>query len=151
MTDWLINFYPWTKALHIMAVMAWMAGLFYLPRLFVHHVERAKGNEEMAATFVMMEQKLFKLIMNPSLIATWVFGLAVAFTPGSVDWTGDIWFHIKLVLVAAMTWFHHWCGRRRKDLAAGTDHRTGRTYRLMNEVPTVLMVGIVLLVVVRPF
>lgn len=148
--DLLSALYPWTKALHIMAVIAWMAGLFYLPRLFVHHVERAEGHATAVEIFEMMEVKLLRLIMNPAMIATWVFGLAVAFTPGVVSWSLDLWFHAKLVLVLAMTWFHHWLGLRRKDLAAGRNQVTGRGYRIMNEVPTVLMVGIVILVVVRP-
>ena len=151
MLGWLTELYPWTKALHIMAVIAWMAGLFYLPRLFVHHVERAKGNAEMADVFAMMERKLLRLIMNPAMAAAWVFGLMVALTPGVVDWGGDVWFYVKLAAVLAMTWFHHWLARCRKDLLNGTDTRSGRTYRLMNEVPTVLMVIIVIMVVVRPF
>jgi putative membrane protein len=148
MTDLLSALYPWTKALHIMSVISWMAGLFYLPRLFVHHVERAGMTGEMHDTFAMMEHKLLRVIMNPAMIATWVFGLMLVFTPGIVDWS-DVWPWTKGLAVLAMTWFHHWLGRRRKDLAAGRDHRTGRTYRLMNEVPTVLMIVIVLSVVVR--
>ena len=147
MSDLLATLYPWTKALHIMSVIAWMAGLFYLPRLFVHHVEQA-DNARMNETFQMMERKLFKLIMNPSSIATWVFGLMLVFTPGIVDWT-MVWPWTKAVAVIAMTWFHHWLGWRRKDLEAGTNTVTGRQYRMMNELPTLLMVVIVLSVVVK--
>ncbi|WP_136636093.1 protoporphyrinogen oxidase HemJ [Pseudooceanicola onchidii] len=147
MTDLLASLYPWTKSLHIMSVIAWMAGLFYLPRLFVHHVEQA-DNAQMRETFQMMEKKLLKLIMNPASIATWVFGLMLVFTPGIVDW-GMVWPWTKAVAVIAMTWFHHWLGKRRKDLEAGTNSVTGRQYRMMNEVPTLLMVVIVLSVVVK--
>ena len=144
MTDLLIWLYPWTKAFHIMAVIAWMAGLFYLPRLFVYHVEEPQAG----ATFEVMERKLLRAIMNPAMIATWVFGLCLVFTPGLVDW-GMVWPWTKAGAVLAMTWFHHWLGRRRKAFAAGTNQLTGRQYRMMNEVPTLLMAVIVISVVVR--
>lgn len=140
--------YPWVKAFHIVSVISWMAGLFYLPRLFVHHVERAGSTGETHDTFVMMEQKLLRVIMNPAMIATWVFGLLLVATPGIVDWS-SIWPWLKAGGVLGMTWFHHWLGLRRKELAAGTNTRSGRTYRLMNEVPTVLMIVIVFSVVVK--
>lgn len=145
MTDLLSLAYPWTKAFHIIAVISWMAGIFYLPRLFVHHVEQKGGNDPV---FEMMEEKLFRVIMNPAMIATWVFGLCLVFTPGIVDW-GSAWPWIKAAGVLGMTWFHHWLGRSRKELAAGRNTVNGRQYRLMNEVPTVLMVVIVIAVVVR--
>ena len=148
MTDLLITLYPWTKAFHIMAVISWMAGLFYLPRLFVHHVERAGDIADLASVFSMMEDKLLRVIMNPAMILTWIFGLLLVVTPGVVDWTG-IWPWTKAGSVLAMTWFHMWLGFRRKDLAAGNFRVTGRQFRLMNEVPTVLMVVIVLSVVVK--
>lgn len=147
MADLLATLYPWTKSLHIMSVIAWMAGLFYLPRLFVHHVEQA-DNAQMDETFRMMERKLLKLIMNPSSIATWVFGLMLVMTPGIVDWS-MVWPWTKAVSVLAMTWFHHWLALRRKDLEKGTNTVTGRQYRMMNELPTVLMIVIVLSVVVK--
>lgn len=147
MTDLLATLYPWTKSLHIMAVISWMAGLFYLPRLFVHHVEQGNAAET-GATFLMMERKLLKIIMNPASIATWVFGLMLVFTPGIVDW-GLVWPWTKAAAVLAMTWFHHWLARRLKDMEAGTNRVTGRQYRMMNEVPTLLMVVIVLSVVVK--
>jgi putative membrane protein len=96
----------------------------------------------------MMELKLFKLIMNPSMISTWVFGLCLVFTPGIVDWS-SVWPWTKAISVLAMTWFHHWLGLRRKDFVSGSNTRTGRTYRMMNELPTVLMIVIVLSVVVK--
>ena len=147
MTDTLITLYPWTKAFHIMSVIAWMAGLFYLPRLYVHHVEQA-NNAQMDETFQMMQKKLLKLIMNPAMIATWVFGLLLVFTPGIVDWS-RVWPWTKALSVLGMTWFHHWLALRRKDLEKGTNTVTGRRYRMMNELPTLLMVIIVLSVVVK--
>lgn len=145
MTDLLAALYPWTKAFHIMSVIAWMAGLFYLPRLYVYHVEQGKERDELFQT---MEHKLFRVIMNPAMIATWVFGLCLVFTPGIVDWAAA-WPWVKAAGVLGMTWFHYWLGQRRKDFVAGTNHFSGRQYRMMNEVPTILMVAIVLAVVVK--
>lgn len=144
----LVEFYPWLKAFHIMSVLAWMAGLFYLPRLYVHHVERAQNNAEMESVFSMMEMKLLRLIMNPSMIATWVFGLLLVGT-GSVDWSA-VWPYTKLAAILGMTWFHMWLAKHRKLLAAQSYETTGRTYRIMNEVPTLLMIVIVISVVVKP-
>ncbi len=148
MTDILIALYPWTKALHIMSVITWMAGLFYLPRLFVYHVEQAGTAPGLAPVFDMMEVKLLRAIMNPAFVATWVFGLCLVFTPGLVDWS-QIWPWTKAAAVLVMSWFHHWLGWRRKDLLNGTNRWTGRQFRMMNELPTVLMVIIVLSVVLR--
>jgi len=148
MTDLLITLYPWSKALHIMAVISWMAGLFYLPRLFVYHVEQASENQELATAFEMMENKLLRVIMNPAMVATWVFGLMLVFTPGVVGWAW-VWPWTKAVSVLTMTWFHMWLGLRRKELAKGQNRLTGRQFRMMNEVPTVLMVIIVLSVVLK--
>ena len=146
--DILIEAYPWVKALHIMAVLSWMAGLFYLPRLFVYHAEHAEAGSEMDETFQIMEFKLLRVIMSPASIVTWLAGLALVFTPGIVDWS-DLWPWVKGACVLAMTWFHHWLMIRRKDFAAGRNRVTGRQFRMMNEVPTVLMVLIVLSVVVK--
>ena len=150
MADFLAYMYPWTKSLHVMSVLAWMAGLFYLPRLFVHHTERVTVGGETDELFQMMEMKLLRLIMNPAMIATWIFGLALAVTPGIVDW-GAVWPYTKAASILAMTWFHHWLGLRRKEFVAGTNSRSGRDYRIMNELPTVLMVVIVVSVIARPF
>ena len=147
MTEILSWAYPWTKSLHVISVIAWMAGLFYLPRLYVYHVERPEADD---ALFQTMERRLIRAIMNPAMIATWFFGLALVFTPGIVDW-GQVWPWTKAAGVLAMTWFHHWCSVRRKELAAGTNTRTGRQYRIMNEVPTLLLVLIVVSVIARPF
>lgn len=148
--DLLAAAYPWTKSLHIISVISWMAGLFYLPRLYVHHTERVAVGGETDALFQMMEYKLLKVIMNPAMIATWVFGLALVATPGAVDW-GALWPYMKAVCVIAMTWFHMWLAARRKEFVAGENHRSGKTYRIMNEVPTVLLLVIVISVVVKPF
>lgn len=148
MSDLLALAYPWTKAFHIMAVIAWMAGLFYLPRLFVYHAEQVGQSGTTHDLFQTMELKLLRVIMNPAMIATWILGLCLVFTPGIVDWSA-IWPWTKTVGVLGMTWFHHWLGLRRKDFLRGDNQLTGRHYRMMNEVPTVLMVLIVLSVVVR--
>ncbi|MGR3316685.1 protoporphyrinogen oxidase HemJ [Roseovarius indicus] len=145
MTDLLAIAYPWIKAFHIMAVISWMAGIFYLPRLFVYHVEQKNGEDPI---FEMMEEKLLRVIMNPAMVVTWVLGLCLVFTPGIVDW-GSVWPWVKAAGVLAMTWFHHWLAKRRKDFKEGRNTLTGRQYRMMNEVPTLLMVVIVLAVVVR--
>jgi putative membrane protein len=148
-TDILLVIYPWAKAMHIASVLAWMAGLFYLPRLFVYHAEQVTPALTSAhPLFVTMERKLFRLIMNPAMISTWIFGLILVVTPGVVDWS-MVWPWIKTASVLGMTWFHHWLGQRRKDFEAGTNSRTGRNYRLMNEVPTLLMLAIVFSVVVK--
>ncbi|MCR9087956.1 MAG: protoporphyrinogen oxidase HemJ [Rhodobacteraceae bacterium] len=148
--DFLSGVYPWTKALHLISVIAWMAGLFYLPRLFVYHVERVDTASDTDALFQVMEAKLLRLIMNPAMIAAWLFGLALIATPGVIDW-GAVWPYTKFASVLGMTWFHHWLGLRRKDFLSGANTRSGRDYRLMNEVPTVLMVIIVISVIVKPF
>lgn len=149
-SDFLVSAYPWVKSLHVISVISWMAGLFYLPRLFVYHTEKVNQGSETDQTFQTMELKLFRAIMNPAMVAVWVFGLMLVFTPGVVDW-GEIWPWAKATSVLIMTWFHHWLGWRRNDFLNGTNTLTGRQYRLMNEVPTVLMVIIVLSVIARPF
>lgn len=147
MTELLTTLYPWTKAFHIIAVIAWMAGLFYLPRLYVYHAERVKPGET-DRMFQTMELRLLRAIMAPSMLAVWGLGLLLVFTPGVVDWE-QIWPWTKAAGVLAMTWFHHWLGKRRKDFVAGTNRVTGRQFRMMNEVPSVLLVLIVLSVVIK--
>lgn len=148
MTDLLSDAYLWIKSFHIMAVIAWMAGLFYLPRLFVYHVEQVGQSGTTHEMFQTMERRLLRAIMNPAMIATWVFGLCLVFTPGIVDWS-LVWPWTKAGGVLGMTWFHHWLGLRRKDFLNADNSLTGRQYRMMNEVPTILMVLIVLSVVVK--
>ncbi|MGI9395072.1 MAG: protoporphyrinogen oxidase HemJ [Boseongicola sp.] len=146
----LTQVYPWVKALHIVAVVSWMAGLLYLPRLFVYHVESADQNSASDEIFQTMERRLLVVIMRPAMVATWLFGVLLALTPGVLDW-GAIWPWSKAAAVIAMTWFHHWCATERKALAEGQISKSGRHYRLMNEVPTVLLIVIVISVIVRPF
>lgn len=148
MTELLSIAYPWIKAFHIMSVLSWMAGLFYLPRLFVYHAEQITIGSETDRLFQTMESKLQKLIMRPAMISTWLFGLILVFTPGIVDWT-TLWPWLKGVGVIAMTWMHYWLYLRRVDFAQGHNTRPGRRYRLMNEVPTILMIVIVLAVVLK--
>ncbi|MDZ4097471.1 MAG: protoporphyrinogen oxidase HemJ [Methylophilaceae bacterium] len=148
MGDFLANWYLWTKALHVMAVISWMAGIFYLPRLFVYHTESVQTGSDTDKMFQVMERRLLKAIMNPSLIVTWVLGLALVMTPGIVDWS-MIWPWTKLASVLAMTWFHIWLAMRRKDFVENRNALTGRHYRMMNEVPTLLMIVIVLSVIVK--
>lgn len=148
MGDFLAWFYPWTKSLHVIAVLTWMAGLFYLPRLFVYHVERVATGSDTDALFQTMEMKLYRYIMNPSMIAVWVFGLMLVFTPGIVDWSA-VWPYTKGASILAMTWFHHWLGLRRKEFVAGQNKLSGKRYRMMNELPTLLMLVIVISVIVK--
>ena len=149
MLGWLLPFYDWVKALHVMAVIAWMAGLFYLPRLFVYHAERATPGSELDQTFQVMEQKLLRVIMNPAMIVAWIAGLLLI-GMGGLDF-GSVWGWAKLLSVIAMTAAHGWMAARRREFAEGRNTRTGRTYRLANEIPTVLMLIIVVAVIVRPF
>lgn len=146
--DLLVVAYPWTKSLHVIAVVAWMAGIFYLPRLFVYHAEVAGAAGPTHELFGTMERRLLRAIMTPAMLATWAFGLLLVATPGVVDWAMT-WPWLKAAAVLAMTWFHHWCAARRREFAAGANRREGRTYRIMNEVPTLLLVLIVVSVIVK--
>ena len=148
-TDFLINSYPWIKSGHIIAVIAWMAGLFYLPRLFVYHAGQAATGSDADIMFQVMERRLLRLIMNPAMIAAWGFGVLLAATPGVVDWTA-LWPWAKLAGIVSLTWYHHWLARRRVDFVRGDNRFEARTYRIMNELPTVLVVIIVISVVARP-
>lgn len=153
MTDLLANFYPWIKSMHVMSILAWMAGLFYLPRLYVYHVEGLKKQgvvrgSDMDLLFQHQERLLMKAIMNPAMISSWLFGLMLVFTPGIVDWS-SIWPWTKAAGVIGMTWFHMWCGAKRKQFVEDSNVLTGRQYRMMNEVPTVFMIVIVLSVIVK--
>lgn len=147
--EWLADIYPWVKALHIISVIAWMAGLLYLPRLFVYHCGAAAGSIQ-SETFKVMERRLLRGIMNPAMGAAYVFGIALLLTPGVVDWA-DGWLHVKLTLVVVLTAYHHALVRWWKAFAADANARSARFYRAMNEVPTVIMIAIVVMVVVKPF
>ncbi|MDT8857609.1 protoporphyrinogen oxidase HemJ [Paracoccaceae bacterium Fryx2] len=146
--EFLAGAYLWVKAFHVISVLAWMAGLFYLPRLFVYHVEQVEKGSATDAMFQVMERRLLKAIMNPAMISTWVFGLMLVLTPGIVDWS-MVWPWAKAGSVLAMTAFHMWLGARRKAFVAGENRLNGRRYRMMNEVPTLLMLVIVLSVIVK--
>lgn len=148
MEDFLAGLYPWVKFLHVISVISWMAGLFYLPRLFVYHAERVGQGNPTDELFQVMERRLLRAIMNPAMIASWVFGLALVLTPGIVDWT-MLWPWLKAGSVLGMTAFHLWLAARRRDFAEGRNSVTGRRYRMMNEVPTLLMIVIVASVIVK--
>lgn len=147
--DGLAPAYPWIKALHIMSVIAWMAGLLYLPRLFVYHCEAAPGSPE-DRRFQQMERRLLRAIMNPAMIAVYLFGGLLLLVSPFVDWSLG-WLYVKLTMVGVLTWAHHAMALWRKAFAEGRNRRPARFYRLMNEVPTLAMIVIVIMVVVRPF
>ena len=138
----------WVKALHVIAVIAWMAGLLYLPRLFVYHCEAGPGSER-SAMLKVMARRLLRAIMTPAMIATFAFGGWLLVDPG-VDWSGG-WIHAKLVLVLGLAAFHGVLARWRRDFDADRNRRTRKFYRIANEVPTALMIAIVIFVVVKPF
>ena len=139
--------YDWLKAFHVIAVIAWMAGMLYLPRLFVYHSEAPKGSIQ-SETFKIMERRLLKAIINPAMIVTWVLGLVLVWQGGW--WTAG-WLHGKLLLVVILSGLHGIYVRRLKEFADDRNTRPARYYRILNEVPTVLMIGIVILVIVKPF
>jgi putative membrane protein len=147
--SFLLPLYPWIKALHIIAVIAWMAGLLYLPRLFVYHCDVPRGSAE-SERFKVMERRLLKQIMTPAMIAVWVLGLLLVATPGVLDWSAG-WWHVKLLLVILMSGFQGGLSRWRRDFLEDRNTRSQRFYRIANEIPTVLMVIIVIMVVVKPF
>jgi protoporphyrinogen IX oxidase len=139
--------YLWIKAFHVIAIIAWMAGMLYLPRLFVYHSETQKGSIQ-SDTFKIMERRLLKAIINPAMIVAWVLGLILVWQGG---WYASGWLHAKVLLVLILSGFHGFLSRLVKDFAADRNARPARFYRMINEVPTVLMIGIVILVIVKPF
>lgn len=145
MQEFLASFYLWIKAAHFIAVISWMAGLLYLPRLFVYHTRVVVGSEQ-DLLFRLMEVKLLRLIMNPAMIASWVLGLLLIAVPG----VGGAWFYVKLAAVVALTIFHMALGRWRRQFEQGRNSRSEKFYRMANEVPTLLMILIVVMVVVKP-
>ena len=149
MSTWLTGAYPWVKSLHIVSMVAWMAGLLYLPRLYVYHSTASAGSE-LSETFKIMERRLLRGIMTPAMVATWGFGLALAGTPGAVDWRmGWIW--AKLALVIGLTIFHFLLARWRAAFEADRNRASTRLFRIVNELPTLALIAIVVLVVVKPF
>ncbi|MBN8915781.1 MAG: protoporphyrinogen oxidase HemJ [Rhizobiales bacterium] len=139
--------YEWIKALHIIAVIAWMAGMLYLPRLMVYHCAAEVGSVQ-SETFKVMERRLLKAIINPAMIVTWLAGLWLVYEGG---WYKAGWFHAKFALVLAMSAMHGFLARWVREFAEDRNKRPARFYRIANEVPTLLMIGIVILVVVKPF
>jgi putative membrane protein len=142
-----MTWYLYLKAFHIIAVVAWMAGLFYLPRLFVYHAAVKPGSEQ-SETFMVMERRLMNAIMTPAMIAAWLLGIALAISGG---WFSAPWFHAKLVLVLAMSGLHGAMRVWLRQFAADNNRHTQKFYRIINEVPTALLVLIVILAVVKPF
>jgi putative membrane protein len=139
----------YVKAFHVIAIIAWMAGLLYLPRLFVYHCAAPKGSVQ-SETFKVMERRLLRLITTPAMLASWVLGLILAFS-GAIDWQADHWFYAKLALVVALSAFHGALAKWTRDFALDRNAHAARFYRIANEVPTLLMIGIVIVVIVRPF
>ncbi len=146
---WLIpdGAYVWMKVLHIVAIISWMAGLLYLPRLFVYHCEAVAGSKQ-SETFKVMERRLLRAIMTPAMIASWAVGLWLAW---DLNLFGDLWFQLKLLLALCLTWVHWFLANATLEFAEDRNQRPQRLYRFVNEVPTLLMIGIVILVIVRPF
>lgn len=146
MSRFVSEWYAWIKAFHLIAVFAWMAGLLYLPRLFVYHAAAPSGSE-LSETLKVMERRLLRAIMNPAMIAAYVFGGLLLFVQ---DWTQG-WLHVKLVLVGILTVLHHVYALWRKDFAADRNKRSATVYRVANEIPTLALIGIVIMVIVKPF
>ena len=141
--------YLWLKAGHVISMVAWMAGMFYLPRLFVYHCEVPRGSAE-SERFKVMERRLLKQIINPAMIATFGFGILLILTPGVIDW-GAGWWHVKLAAILLMTAVHGILARHRRDFLHDRNRRSARYFRILNEVPTLLLLVIVVMVIVRPF
>ena len=141
------SLYLWIKAAHIVSIVAWMAGMLYLPRLFVYHAAAEPGSAQ-SETFKVMERRLLRGIINPAMIAAWAFGLLLAWGGG---WWASPWLHAKLAVVIAMQLVHAGLARWRRDFAADANRHSPRFYRIVNEVPTLLLIAIVILVVVKPF
>ncbi|MEA2947883.1 MAG: protoporphyrinogen oxidase [Alphaproteobacteria bacterium] len=139
--------YEWLKAFHVIAIIAWMAGMLYLPRLFVYHCEAEPGSRQ-SETFKVMERRLLKAIINPAMVVSWGLGLWLAWKGG---WYAAPWLQAKVVLAVAMSGMHGFFVRWVRDFAADRNLHTQKFYRIINEVPTIIMIGIVLLVVVKPF
>jgi putative membrane protein len=143
--DWID--YEWIKALHIMAVIAWMAGMLYLPRLMVYHCDAEVGSKQ-SETFKLMERRLLRGIINPAMILVWILGLYMAI---DAPWYDELWLQLKVVLVLIMSGLHGFLSARVRDFANDRNTYSQRFYRIINEVPAVLIVLIVLLVVLKPF
>ncbi|WP_421725597.1 protoporphyrinogen oxidase HemJ [Bauldia sp.] len=141
------NLYLWIKAAHVIAVIAWMAGMLYLPRLFVYHVSAEPGSVQ-SETFKVMERRLLTVIINPAMVVTWALGLWLAWDGA---WFSSIWLHIKIALVIVLSGVHGLFSRWTREFADDRNERSEKFYRAVNEIPTVLMIAIVILVIVKPF
>lgn len=142
--------YPWIKSLHIMAVIAWLAGLFYLPRLYVYHCDARCGSVD-SERFKVMERRLLKQIIVPAMLTAWLMGLLLVATPGVINWRLDRWWWVKLLSVILLSGFTGAVSRWRRDFLNDRNRRSPRFYRVANEVPTLLMAIIVIMVIVKPF
>jgi protoporphyrinogen IX oxidase len=146
----LTEYYHWLKAAHLIAVIAWMCGMLYLPRLFVYHTQVAVGSEA-SELFKVMERRLMRLIINPAMIATWTLGIMLAIAVNGFDPANGLWLHYKLMLVILMMVVHVMLSRYRKAFERDQNRKSGRFFRIFNEVPTLLMIAIVIIAVVKPF
>lgn len=145
----LAPFYLWTKSLHLIAVVAWMAALLYLPRLYVYHCETALGSEA-SERFKVMERRLLKLIATPAMVASLLFGVLLVLTPGAMSWHAG-WWYVKLAAVVLLFGFHGACSAWRRGFLEDRNRKTQRFYRIANEVPTVLMIIAIIMAIVQPF
>lgn len=150
MADFLTDYYLWIKSLHLISVIAWMSGMFYLPRLFVYHTQTEVGSAG-SERFKIMERKLMRVIINPAMVGTWIFGLCLVFTPGIIDWSADIWAWVKAAAVLAMSGLHGANSRWRKAFERDENEKSEKFFRAANEIPTLLMMVIVIMVIVKPF
>ena len=150
MFEYFISFYSWFLTGHIISVIAWMAGIFYLPRLFVYHSEEVIQNSSTDKLFVKMERRLLKVIMVPAMISSWLFGVSLAIIPGVIDWS-LFWPWLKFLSVLFLTVFHFWLSKKQVAFENGENKLSGKNYRVMNEIPTLLLVIIIIMVVIRPF
>ena len=148
--DFVVNNYLWIKALHLIAVFAWMAGLLYLPRLFVYHADANIGSE-FDQKLQIMERRLFRAIMNPAMIVSWIFGVALIFYHIETGGMKQGWLHTKLLMVVLLTVMHHILGYHRKKFVNGTNDKSHKYFRIINEVPTICLIVIVVCVIVQPF
>jgi putative membrane protein len=147
--NFLTTLYPWIKSFHVISVVAWMSGLLYLPRLFVYHCDTIPGSTD-SERFKVMEYRLFKQITNPAMMATWTFGILLVLTPGVIDWSAG-WWHVKLTCVVLLSGFHGAMSKWRREFMEDRNTRSQKFYRIANEVPTILLIVIVIMVIARPF
>jgi putative membrane protein len=150
MTEFLKSIYLYLLSIHLICAFAWMAGMLYLPRLYVYHAEAGPGTPQ-SETFKIMERRLLRGIVNPAMIGTWIFGALMAFGAHGVNFATDGWFHVKLTLVIILSTLHGLLARWRKDFEADRNRHSPRFYRIVNEVPALLLIGIVFMVVLKPF